>query len=56
MANNIHNMALPLIFIYIIRLLKKQLYHSFVFNRYSSSHGGVAVMVTINSSNYFIWF
>jgi len=28
-------MALPLIFIYIIRLLKKQLYHSFVFNRYS---------------------
>ncbi len=28
-------MALPLIFIYIIRLLKKQLYHSFVFDRYS---------------------
>jgi len=32
-------MALPLIFIYMIRLLKKQLFHSFVFNRHSS-HGG----------------
>jgi len=56
MANNIHNMALPLIFIYIIRSLKKQLYHSFVLNHHSSSHGGVAVMVAINSSNYFVWF
>ncbi len=33
-------MALPLIFIYIIRSFKKQLYHSFVLNHHSSSHGG----------------